>query len=88
LDYPAGIFPVSQVLEKEDSTRGPSLGDEDAWNWKQCMHTREVANELGEIHGEKGYAHAPVSLQIVGGRWDDENVVEAMARIEKAMGRS
>jgi Asp-tRNA(Asn)/Glu-tRNA(Gln) amidotransferase A subunit family amidase len=42
---------------------------------------------LGETNGEKGYAHAPVSLQIVAGKWEDENVVEAMARIEKAMGR-
>jgi Asp-tRNA(Asn)/Glu-tRNA(Gln) amidotransferase A subunit family amidase len=43
---------------------------------------------VGEINGEKGYAHAPVCLQLVGARWEDENVVEAMARIEKAMGRS
>jgi len=42
---------------------------------------------IGEINGEKGYAHAPVGLQVVGGRWDDENVVEALYRIEKAMGR-
>jgi len=41
----------------------------------------------GELNGEKGYAHAPVSLQIVCGRWEDENVVEAMVRIERAMGR-
>jgi amidase len=36
LDYPAAVFPVSQVQEKEDSSRGPMLGAEDEWNWKQC----------------------------------------------------
>lgn len=40
---------------------------------------------LGEENGEKGYAHAPVCLQLVGARWEDENVLEALARIEKAM---
>jgi amidase len=37
LDYPAGVFPVSQVLEKEDSARGPFLSDDDEWNWEQCF---------------------------------------------------
>jgi hypothetical protein len=37
LDYPAAVFPVSQVKEKEDSTRGPFLDEQDEWNWKQCI---------------------------------------------------
>jgi len=37
LDYPAAVFPVSKVLEKEDSTRGPFLGEQDKENWEQCM---------------------------------------------------
>jgi amidase len=36
LDYPAAVFPVSSVKEKEDSTRGPFLDEQDEWNWKQC----------------------------------------------------
>src|SRR5579859_3726803 len=38
LDYPAAVFPVSQVKEKEDSSRGPFLDPQDEWNWKQCTH--------------------------------------------------
>jgi hypothetical protein len=42
LDYPAAVFPVSFVQEKEDSSRGPSLGSEDDWNWKQCISCHEM----------------------------------------------
>ena len=52
-----------------------------------CCLMVEILTSRGG-NGEKGYAHTPVSLQLVGGRWDDENVVEALFRIEKATGRS
>lgn len=39
LDYPTAILPVSQIQEKEDSTREQILNEQDAWNWKQCMHS-------------------------------------------------
>jgi Asp-tRNA(Asn)/Glu-tRNA(Gln) amidotransferase A subunit family amidase len=64
------------------------MDPQDESHWKQCnAQFCTSVNCLGEEHGEKGYAHAPVCLQVVGSRWEDENVVEALGRIEKAMGR-
>jgi hypothetical protein len=47
LDYPAAVFPVSQVEGKEDSKRAPFLGEEDEWNWKQCITYLEYTEIRG-----------------------------------------
>jgi amidase len=44
LDYPAAVFPISQVQENEDSTRGPFLNEQDEWDWKQCTYPQGIAD--------------------------------------------
>ncbi|KIV94592.1 hypothetical protein PV10_02344 [Exophiala mesophila] len=74
LDYPAMIFPVSQVdqeLDKAEVGYQP-LNDQDDWNYK--------------LYSPDKYADAPVSLQLVGRRYEDEKVFEAMEFIQSIAG--
>lgn len=80
LDYPAIVFPVTKVDENLDGP-GRQEGDfqplngQDAWNWK-----------LWADRGVDGYKDAPIGLQLVGRRWEDEKLFEAMALIQEAVG--
>ncbi|EXJ80898.1 hypothetical protein A1O3_07186 [Capronia epimyces CBS 606.96] len=71
LDWPAYAFPtgesVSPELHPKDLTYQPRNNEFDAYNW---------ANYDPVVS-----AGAPISLQLVGRKWDDERVVEAVARI-------
>ncbi|KAH8816557.1 amidase signature domain-containing protein [Xylogone sp. PMI_703] len=77
LDYPALVFPVDKVDvekdgEKEEySPRNPK----DEYNWK-----------LWQEHGAEGYKDAPISLQLVGRRFEDEKVFEALEIIKQETG--
>lgn len=80
LDYPAIVFPVTSVGEALDQATGEDedykpRNEQDAWNWK-----------LWTQRGAKGYKDAPVSLQLVGRRWQDEKLFEGMALIKDACG--
>jgi Asp-tRNA(Asn)/Glu-tRNA(Gln) amidotransferase A subunit family amidase len=74
LDYPAVVFPVSKVGESDEEAEKEKYkprNERDAYNW-----------ELWEEHGAKGYMDAPVSLQLVGRRYEDEKVLEALEVIK------
>lgn len=74
LDYPALIFPVTQVdaaKDPVDATYKP-LNHQDAFNYN--------------LYAPDRYTDAPVSLQLVGRRYHDEKVFEAMAWIKDAVG--
>ncbi|RFU25584.1 hypothetical protein B7463_g10752, partial [Scytalidium lignicola] len=77
LDYPAFVFPVDKVDVEKDggkeeySPRNPK----DEYNWK-----------LWEEHGAEGYKDAPISLQLVGRRFEDEKVIEALELIKEETG--
>ncbi|PQE24666.1 hypothetical protein CJF32_00006955 [Rutstroemia sp. NJR-2017a WRK4] len=74
LDYPAAIFPVTKVdpdLDREDPAYAPR-SDIDAW-----VHTHFDSQKQ---------AGAPVCLQVVGKRLEDEKVVQAMNEICDAAG--
>ena len=60
LDYPALVFPVDQVdIAKESAGESYApRNSKDKFNW-----------ELWEKYGAKGYANAPISLQLVGRRY-------------------
>lgn len=76
LDYPALVFPVTKVdleLDKVDEGYKP-MNAKDAYN-----------HQLWESGPEK-YRGAPVSLQLVGRRYDDEKVVEALEFMKDSIG--
>ncbi|KAJ4999152.1 putative amidase [Colletotrichum sp. SAR 10_66] len=77
LEYPAISFPVSHVdqnLDLPDESYVPSNPD-DAFNH-------------GLYTGPERYRDAPISLQLVTRRYEDEKCVDVLRRIEIAMGRN
>lgn len=72
LDYPAAVFPVTRVdaaLDPADTAYRP-MNEQDRWN--HALYT-----------GPERYKHAPIGLQVVGRRFEDEMVLQAVRRIEK-----
>jgi len=76
LDYPGVVFPVTTVdpnLDVVDANYVPKNAQDE---FVHRMYTPET------------FADAPVSLQIVGRRQEDEKVLAALVEIERAMGRA
>ena len=73
LDYPALVFPHSQVDQQKDKIEEGyiPMNEQDAFNY--------------ELYSPDRYTDAPVSLQLVGRRFDDELVFEAMEIIKAAI---
>ncbi|EXJ86205.1 hypothetical protein A1O1_06575 [Capronia coronata CBS 617.96] len=71
LDWPAYVFPtgetVSADIHLKDLSYRPRENEFDAYNW--------------ENYDPKVSEGAPISLQLVGRKWDDERVVKAVAEI-------
>jgi predicted alpha/beta hydrolase len=75
LDYPGVVFPVTTVdkgLDVADENYAP-VNAQDAF-----VHS---------MYAPDTFAAAPVSLQIIGRRQEDEKVLAALVEIERAMGR-
>lgn len=74
LDYPAMVFPVSQVDQEQDKAEEEytPLNKQDEWNYK--------------LYSPDKYVDAPISLQLVGRRYDDEKIFEAMELIKDSVG--
>ena len=74
LDYPAMVFPYCQVDQAKDKVEEgyEPMNEQDDWNYK--------------LYSPERYADAPVSLQLVGRRYEDEKVFEAMELIKVAVG--
>ncbi|TGO19798.1 hypothetical protein BTUL_0002g00420 [Botrytis tulipae] len=77
LDYPALVFPVDKVDVEKDSTQETYTprNDKDKYNWN-----------LWEQHGAEGYKDAPISLQLIGRRFEDEKVIQALEIIQEQTG--
>lgn len=76
LDYPGVVFPVTTVdpdLDVADVNYAPKNAQD---SWIHSLYTPET------------FADAPVNLQIVGRRQEDEKVLAALVEIERAMGRT
>ncbi|KAI9815959.1 MAG: hypothetical protein M1827_001951 [Pycnora praestabilis] len=74
LDYPAAIFPVSKV-DVEKDVKGEGY---------EPMNERDKDNY--DLYDPETYRDAPVSLQLVGRRYDDEKVIEALDFIKSEIG--
>lgn len=73
LDYPSLVFPVGKVdqtRDAKDETYRPR-NEQDKFNH--------------DLYDPKVYANAPISLQLVGRRFEDEKVVAICAEIEKVL---
>jgi len=75
LDYPGVVFPVTKV----DSQLDPVETDYVPKNGQDAF--------VHDMYSPEIFAGAPVSLQIVGRRQEDEKVISALIEIERAMGR-
>jgi amidase len=76
LDYPAAVFPVSKISESDDVKVTHTPRDErDAYNWGHW-----------ESEGAKGYADAPIGLQLVARRHQDEKLLRALEDIVQETG--
>jgi Asp-tRNA(Asn)/Glu-tRNA(Gln) amidotransferase A subunit family amidase len=75
LDYPGVVFPVTKVESQLDpvDTEYIPKNEQDAF--------------VHDMYSPETFADAPVSLQIVGRRQEDEKVIAALVEIERAMGR-
>lgn len=94
LDYPAVVFPVSQVGGKKDLAEKdykPRNGD-DEYNYKLCKYEKiqkmmeRTADHVHHTDEPEKYKDAPISLQLVGRRYDDEKVLEALEYIQEKIG--
>ncbi|KAK8043061.1 hypothetical protein PG994_013544 [Apiospora phragmitis] len=79
LDYPAVVFPVNDHVSPEKdgapiADYGPR-NDADEYNWSQWTQ-----------HGAEGYEGAPISLQLVGRRYDEEKLLAALEVVLKEAG--
>ncbi|KAH7388881.1 acetamidase [Cadophora sp. MPI-SDFR-AT-0126] len=76
LEYPGAVFPVTKVDQAVDveETEYVPRNPQDKFNW--------------ELYKRERYIDAPVSLQIVTRRWEDEKCLAVLSEVEKAMGRA
>jgi amidase len=75
LEYPGAVFPVTTVspdLDAKDETYVP-MNEQDKFNY--------------DLYDPRRYVDAPVSLQVVTRRFEDEKCLAVLEVIEKAMGR-
>jgi amidase len=75
LEYPGVVFPVTfvdQELDLKDESYVPR-NKQDRFNW--------------ELYEKERYVEAPVGLQIVTRRFEDEKCLAVLEAVERAMGR-
>lgn len=75
LDYPGVVFPVTNVNPQVDVKDVDYVPRNSQDKFVYDMYSPEV------------FANAPVGLQIVGRRQEDEKVLAALVEVERAMGR-
>lgn len=76
LDYPALVFPVTKVDPAVDTLDESYLP----------MNGKDDYNHRLWLSGPEKYRGAPISLQLVGRRYEDEKVLEAMTFIQDKIG--
>lgn len=75
LEYPGAVFPVTSVDQKLDvkDTSYVPKNEQDKFNY--------------ELYEPQRYVDAPIGLQIVTRKWEDEKCLKILEMVEKAMGR-
>ncbi|KAG9238029.1 amidase signature domain-containing protein [Amylocarpus encephaloides] len=77
LDYPGLVFPVDKVDTSKDAAKETHTprNELDKENW-----------DFWEQNGAEGYKDAPLSLQLIGRRYEDEKIVQALEIIQQETG--
>lgn len=90
LDYPALVFPTGSLctpeVDEKEEVYQPRNADDD-YNYKLCesdIYHRSCRIADYRPDNPETYRDAPISLQLVGRRYEDEKVLEAMKMIAKA----
>ncbi|TVY27433.1 putative amidase [Lachnellula hyalina] len=75
LEYPGVVFPVTSVDQKVDvkDEKYVPMNEQDRFNY--------------DLYEPGRYVDAPVGLQIVTRKWEDEKCLKVLEVVEKAMGR-
>jgi amidase len=90
LDYPAVVFPVSKVDKSKD---GAAVGfkamtDVDEENWKLCEFFCSISCQIADrpsIDNAEKFEGLPISLQLVGRRFEDAKVLAILDYIKDAI---
>ena len=82
LDIPVGVLPVTRVDAKADKLTGEwtKKGDGSAFIEDPLYRNKKPMYDAVAMEG------MPVSVQIVGKRWEDEKVLEMMKVVDEALG--
>ncbi|KAI5923588.1 acetamidase [Camillea tinctor] len=77
LDYPAVVFPTRDCVSVD---KDGDEGSEHAYplGYSPRGESDKYNYELWREHGAEGYKDAPISLQLVGGRYQDEKLLRAL----------
>ena len=92
LDYPAVVFPIQKVNKDVDRVEEgyKPISGIDKENWDLCEHLKLYVRQGGDvltgIDDPEVFDGLPVSLQLVGRRFEDEKVVAALEYIKNAVG--
>ncbi|KAI1775758.1 amidase [Hypoxylon cercidicola] len=74
LDYPAMIFPVHDTVGAPEREAPYAYPD----GYQPLSDSDRYFYDLWQQHGAEGYKDAPISLQLVARRYDDEKLFRAM----------
>lgn len=90
LDYPAAVIPVGKVRASDTWETFPpespaSLNPLD--HWFRQLYGNNVASVEGEGEGAARYADAPICIQVVGRRLQEERLLKVSGAIEGLMRR-
>ena len=77
LDWPACSIPTGMKVS----------GDEHRMDTKYIPEANEFEPYNWEKYSPESYKDAPIGLQVVGRKWDDELVLKAVTKIEEIIAR-
>jgi amidase len=94
LDFPAVVFPVDKVgfkptldLDAEGEPITRDFGEYERFQHKPRNAKDKENWDLWQKYGPMGYMDSPVSLQIVGRRYEDERVLRALEVVKQEVGK-
>lgn len=94
LDYPAVVFPVTKVDQSIDVAEEGYVprNEKDKYNYELCKTSNLVtwpnygSANIWDEDAPQSYTNAPISLQLVSKRYNDEKVIEALEYIQEEIG--
>lgn len=93
LDYPAVIIPTGRVCETDsaDGIENATFGPEDKENYKlckyyvRCLLAKNGADDFCKDTGPQDFKNAPLSVQLVGMRQEDDRLMGIAQLVDDAL---